>query len=295
MANSITLVSKYLPLLDEKFAIESRSAILDTTGDLIQSTADAKTVLIAKMALQGLANYSRDNGFADGTVTLEWESHQFRYDRGRSFNIDAMDNDESLGILFANVAGQFIRTQVAPEVDAIRFAEYATNAGLSKAETLTADTVVDALDDGIVAMEEKEAPAETAIAFMTPTVYAAVKKSGKFTRPLTPSENPNRNYGSFDDHMVVKVPQTRFYTAIDLTADGAGGYAKKSTASDINFMWVCPQSVVQITKHVAPRVFSPEVNQKADAYKIDYRIYHDAWVLENGKNGIYVSTNNAAG
>ena len=37
-----------------------------------------------------------------------------------------------------------------------------------------------------------------------------------------------------------------------------------------------------------PRIFSPEENQKADAWKFDYRIYHDAFVLPNKLSGVYL-------
>ena len=53
-------------------------------------------------------------------------------------------------------------------------------------------------------------------------------------------------------------------------------------------MIVHPSAVIQIVKHVIPRVFSPEVNQEADAWKLNYRIYHDAFVMANKVNGIYV-------
>ena len=85
---------------------------------------------------------------------------------------------------------------------------------------------------------------------------------------------------------IAKVPQTRFYTAVTL----GDGYAKAEDAKDINFMIVDRASVIQLIKHGKIRVFDPDTNQSADAYKVDYRIYHDAWVLENKKNGIYCHT-----
>ena len=53
---------------------------------------------------------------------------------------------------------------------------------------------------------------------------------------------------------------------------------------------MAPGAVVQLTKHAKMRVFDPDTNQSADAYKVDYRIYHDAWVLENKLPGIYCHT-----
>ena len=298
MANNIALVSQYLPLLDEKYAIESRSSVLETSNELVQETANAKTVLIAKIALQGLGDYSRANGFPEGAINLEWESKTFTFDRGRSFTIDTMDNQETLGILFARAAGEFLRLEVVPEIDAIRFAKYATGAGTKKSETLTSSTVVDAIDDAYLAVEEEEVNVDNTYLFMSPAVYRMIKASDKFERPLAPSENPNRNFGSYDNHPVIKVPKKRFYTKVTLydgkTNEGGvdqtvGGYVKASDGLDINFLIIDPSALIQITKHAILRVFDPNTNQSADAWKIDYRVYHDAWVLDNRNKGIYCS------
>lgn len=296
MANAIQAVTKYLPYLDEVYKYGSRSAILETNSNLVRETADAKTVLIGKTSMQGLGNYDKANGFLNGDVTLTWESHTFEYDRGRSFSIDDMDDLESLGMAFGTLASEFLRTQVIPEIDAVRFAKYCTNAGNKKTGTLDADTVVPAIEEAETTMKEAEVDLVNAILFMTPSVKGYIKDSKNFTRTLVPSENPNRNFGTYDEMMIVEVPQSRFYSAVTLkdgktSGQEAGGYVKtESTGKDINFMIVKPEAIVQITKHAKIRVFEPDVNQQADAYKIDYRIYHDGWVLENKKNGIYAHT-----
>ena len=93
---------------------------------------------------------------------------------------------------------------------------------------------------------------------------------------------------------IAKVPQSRFYTAVKTLSgkdgEAAGGFAKAEGAKDINFMIIDRASVIQLIKHGKIRVFDPDTNQSADAYKVDYRIYHDAWVLDNKKNGIYCHT-----
>ena len=294
MANAITTITKYLPLLDQVYAVASVSAILDTPNALVRETADAKTVLIAQTSMSGLGDYSRADGFVSGDLTLTWKPYTFEYDRGRTFQIDAMDDMETMGLAFGSLASEFVRTKVTPEIDAIRFAKYAEGAGSIKAATLTNATAVSAISDAEVEMEEKEVALNNCVLFMTPTVYGYVKDDTEhFQRTLVPSENPNRNFGSFDEMPIAKVPQSRFYTAVDLH-DGkvvaAGGYAKAEGAKDINFMIVDRASVIQLVKHGKIRVFDPDTNQSADAYKVDYRIYHDAWVLDNKKNGIYCHT-----
>lgn len=287
MANAITTITKYIPLLDQVYAVASCSAILDTPNALVRETADAKTVLIAQTSMSGLGDYSRADGFQTGDLSLTWKSYTFEHDRGRSFHIDAMDDAETMGLAFGSLASEFVRVKVTPEIDAVRFAKYATNAGETVAATLTNKTAVSALATAEVAMEEKEVTLENCVVFMTPTVYGYVKDdTDHFQRTLVPAENPNRNFGAFDGMPIVKVPQTRFYTAVTL----GDGFAKADGAKDINFMIIDRASVIQLIKHGKIRVFDPDTNQSADAYKVDYRIYHDAWVLDNKKNGIYCHT-----
>ena len=294
MANAITTITKYIPLLDQVYALASCSAVLDTPNALVRETADAKTVLIAETSMSGLGDYSRADGFVSGDLTLEWKPYTFEYDRGRTFQIDAMDDAETMGLAFGSLASEFMRIKVTPEIDAVRFAKYATNAGETVSAVLTNKTTVSAIATAEVAMEEKEVSLANCVLFMTPTVYGYVKDdTDHFQRTLTPSENPNRNFGSFDEMPIVKVPQTRFYTAVTLgdgKSNSAGGYAKAEGATDINFMIVDRASVIQLIKHGKIRVFDPDTNQSADAYKVDYRLYHDAWVLNNKKNGIYCHT-----
>lgn len=294
MANAITTIQKYLPLLDQVYAVASCSAILDTPNALVRETADAKTVLIAETSMSGLGDYSRADGFVSGDLTLEWKPYTFEYDRGRTFQIDAMDDAETMGLAFGSLASEFIRIKVTPEIDAVRFAKYAANAGTTVAAALTNETTVPAISTAEVALEEKEVTLANCVLFMTPTVYGYVKDdTDHFQRTLVPSENPNRNFGSFDEMPIVKVPQSRFYTAVTLNdgkTEAAGGYAKGAAAKDINFMIVDRAAVIQLIKHGKIRVFDPDTNQSADAYKVDYRVYHDAWVLNNKKNGIYCHT-----
>lgn len=294
MANAITLISKYLPLLDQVYAFASCSAILDTPNALVRETADAKTVLIAETSMSGLGDYSRAEGFVSGDLTLEWKAYTFEHDRGRTFQIDAMDDAETMGLAFGSLASEFIRIKVTPEIDAVRFAKYATNAGTTVAADLTNKTTVPAISAAEVVMEEKEVSLANCVLFVTPTCYGYVKDDTEhFQRTLVPSENPNRNFGSFDDMPIAKVPQKRFYTAVTLSdgkTNAAGGYAKAEGAKDINFMIIDRASVIQLIKHGKIRVFDPDTNQSADAYKVDYRVYHDAWVLNNKKDGIYCHT-----
>ena len=96
MPNSIALATKYEPILDEVYKAASRSAILDAANSDIKWIG-ADTVKLPKMSLDGLADYSRNSGFVAGSETLTWGTYQLTHDRGVSYTIDRMDDEETLG------------------------------------------------------------------------------------------------------------------------------------------------------------------------------------------------------
>lgn len=97
----------------------------------------AKTVLIPEMEVSGLGDYDRDNGFVKGTIAVSAQPHVLAMDRGRSFQLDREDNDETgIADLAGQVMGEFVRTQVVPEMDAYILSKLAAHA-VSKSQTVT--------------------------------------------------------------------------------------------------------------------------------------------------------------
>ena len=54
-------------------------------------------------------------------------------------------------------------------------------------------------------------------------------------------------------------------------------------------MVIAKEVPIAIQKCDKTRIFSPEVNQKARAWAMDYRKFHDIWVLDNKQKGIFVN------
>lgn len=286
MPNNITLFKKYIDLLDEVYKTSSKSSVLDGDASLVRAGANANEIVIPKMTLDGLADYDRNTGYVSGNVTLTNETVQFNYDRGRKFTVDAMDDEETAGIAFGKLSSEFIRTKVVPEMDALRFATYASANGVSTTTGATLSTGNDALDALVAAqntLDEDEVNGEGRILFITPTIYN-----------LITSVDSYKSKAVLDGFSaIVKVPQSRFYTAIELNdgtsvGEETGGYSKASGAKDINFMIVEKSAVLQYPKHTVDKIFRPEENQDADAWKFCYRAYGLADVYENKVAGIYV-------
>lgn len=287
MPNAIALAKQYVPILDEVYKLASLTADLDGNPDLVQQGANANELIIPKLSMQGLGDYSRNGGYVNGDVTMVNETVACNFDRGRMFTVDSMDNLETAGIAFGRLAAEFIRTKVVPELDAFRFAEYAGATGISKVDsgaTLSTGTgAVEAIRAGISKMDEDEVPYEGRILYITPTILGLIEDMD-----TTKSRAALNSFSK-----IVKVPQTRFYTAItqyDGSTSGqeAGGYAKGSSAKDINFMIIHPTATIQYQKHVTPKIISPEQNQTADAWKFGYRNVGIADLYENKLAGVYL-------
>ena len=285
MANSIALSKIYTNLLDEVYKNSALTAVLESDASLARAGANANEIVIPKLSMSGLADYKRNSGYVNGDVTLNWETVQFNYERGRMFQVDDMDNEETQNIAFGRLAGEFIRTKVVPELDAFRFATYAavTGAGAATGTLATGADVIAALRTATSAMDEAEVPMEDRHLFITPTLLGLVEDMD-----TTKSKEVLSRFAT-----ITKVPQTRFYSAIKLndgTSSGeeAGGYVKASGAVDLNFEIIHKPATLQFTKHAVPKIISPEQNQDADAWKYGYRNYGLCDTYENKAAGIYV-------
>jgi len=289
MSNSIALAKRYAPLLDEAYAEASLTALLDGDLSITREGANANEILVPKLALQGLATYSRSSGYVAGDATLTWETLAMGYERGRKFSIDSQDNEETIGIAFGKLAGEFIRTKVAPEIDAYRFSQLCKVSGAltTSGANLTSSDVIAAIDAALTAQKNAEVPSEGRIIYMSAAIYSAIKNSSAATRLVSAGEGLDRRFAMFDGMRVVVVPSGRFYTSVDLAASGAGGFSMTSGAKALNFMIVHPSAVCQFTKNALPKILSPEVNPDADAWVFAYRIYGIADGYPNKASGIY--------
>lgn len=293
MPNSIELFKKYVPLLDEVYKLSSLTSDLDGAPELARQGENVNELIIPKIDMSGLANYSRNGGYVDGDVTFTNETVKCNFDRGRKFTVDTLDNLETAMMAFGRLASEFIRTKVTPEIDAFRFATYASISGIGTtagAALSTGANVITALRDAVNAMDEAEVPSTERYLYITPTLLGLVRDLD-----TTKSKEVLDGFAK-----IVKVPQSRFYTAIkqlsgkvETVTSGsddqtAGGYKKADSAKNINFMIIHKPAVIQYQKHVAPKVFTPEQNQDSDGWIFGYRNVGISDAYENKVAGIYL-------
>ncbi|MGJ0961668.1 hypothetical protein ACR75P_08280 [Faecalicoccus pleomorphus] len=280
-------------MLDEVFKKASFTSVLNSDSATIRQGANANEFLVAKLSMDGLKDYERNSGYTRGDVKMEWETLKFNYDRGILFQVDSMDDEETVGLSFGRLGAEFQRTQVAPEADAFTLATLAQEEGISTKEEETAfatgEAVLDVLREAQNKMDEDEVPSEQRILFITPTLYR-----------LASSVVTYINKDVLDEFALIqKVPASRMWTKIDLVDDEAngtmkGGFKKAADAVAINFMIVHKPAVIKCDKHVASNIITPEANQSADAYMQKYRKYGTVDVYENKRAGIYLDKAKAA-
>ena len=290
MANSIELANKFLPVIDEIYKADAATTALDTqTMDF----GGVNEVKVLKVSTTGLGDYSRSTGYPKGDVTAGWKTMKLSEERGKEISIDRMDNEETLGMVFGSVTGNFMREWVIPELDAYRFAKYASTAGISSATAaaLTKDNIITAIDEATATMDGNEVPQEGRILYVNSDLKPALNAA--LSRQWGSDSEANTVLSGYNGMKIVYVPKTRFYTKITLNdGSSAWGYAKDGTdGKAINFMMIHPSAVVQTKKFSLPKIFTPDENQKMDAWLFQFRLYHDCFVYDNKKSGIYLHAN----
>lgn len=285
MASVIQYAKRYTPLLDEVYKASAKSGILDSS-DMVRAGANVNEIVIPKIDMDGLADYDRNKGYEPGDNSLVWETVTFNYERGRIFTVDNMDNEETINLAFGRLAGEFVRTKAAPELDAFRFAYLASETGIntSEANLTSGQQIIGALRDVATSMDEKEVPEDSRILFITPTLRGMIDDLDTYKSKAVMARFSQ----------IISVPQSRFYTKIKLndgktSGEETGGYVKAADAKDINFLAVHKGAVIQYTKHLAPKIITPAENQDADAWKFGYRIYGIIRTYENKRDAIFCS------
>lgn len=288
--NKIELAKEYLPVIDAIYQKES------LTAALLPANADIKfngvgEVSVFEVDMDGFGDYSRADGYPVGAVSSGWTAYKLEQDRGISLPVDALDNEESLRMVFKNLVPEFIRTKEIPELDAYRFAQLASTVGINGDHadiTVGTTDCPKLIDDAEQTLDDDEVPDTGRILYVSNKFYNGIKQ--KITRMLVNENNVQREIEVFNRMEVRKVPKKRFNTAITLKNGKGGefGFAPATGSYPINFMIIHPTAVRALVQHRVPKIVTPEENQKADGYDFMLRCYHDLFVLKNKVKGVYV-------
>ena len=278
--------------LDQQVVNESTTGWMEgNAGDVKYTGGDE--VKIPTITTQGMGDYSRDDGYVQGAVTLTYQTMKLTQDRGRKFQLDAMDVDETNFVVSAgSVMGEFQRANVIPEIDSYRYSKiFALAKAKSKATegyTPVKATILEKLLADIRAIRDIFLSADLIIT-MSPVVAGILDDALEGSRRMNMIDfnqgNISTRVKSIDGMPILEAPSSRLKT-IYKKNDGktvgqeAGGLVPDTSAKDINWI-ICPKKApIAVSKQDKVRIFIPEENQKANAWQIDYRRFHDLWIPE---------------
>lgn len=305
--NTLQYAQLFQQWLDEKMVANAVTGWMEANAGQVVYIGGS-TIQIPKLNMDGLANYDKDTGYVQGAITLQYEARNFTQDRGRKFQLDRVQSDDTQFMATAfNVMNQFQRTQVIPEIDAYRHAAIASqaitaDAGTgSNARTLTptTSTIVKEFQNDVAAIQDIVGEGVPLVATMSIPIANVLNNADNINRFLNVQEFNidgaiKTKVGFINDVPILRSPSTRMYTAITLndgttTGQTGGGYAKGSTAKNINWIISARTAPIAVSKADTVRIFDPMTNQKANAWAFDYRRYHDIWIPDNKMAAVFVN------
>ena len=305
MANTLEYAKIFQPALDKQVIQEATTGWMELNSNMVKYNG-GNEVKLPDIVMDGLGDYDRANGFAKGSVTLSWKTYGLTQDRGRTFSIDAMDVDETAFVATAGtVMGEFQRVQVVPEIDAYRYSKLATlaiGASQTRSVAITSTNVLAELLTDLANMEDAIGAKDVVITMspITANLLAQNKEAmAMLNKAMLAKGALSVEVQALNDNPIVKAPSKLLKTAFVFkdgvtTGQEEGGFAAHEDALDINWIIATKDAPIAISKTDKVRTFSPDVNQDADAWKIDYRKYHDLWVPASKLKSIYANTKPAA-
>jgi len=302
MANTIEWGIILQRTLDRHMIQNLTSGWMDSNAGQVQYTG-GKEIKVPIMQTQGLGDYGRNTtGYPVGNIDLRYQTFEMRMDRGREFNFDRHDVDESNYIVNAsNVLSVFQANHVVPEVDSYRYSTIAAGAiaeGYTRDYTPEVDTLLTELMKDINTIQDRTGATDLIVS-MNWLVYGILSRSKELSRNLDAASfqqgQVQMTVRGIDGVPIVPVPSARMKTAYvykDAVTSGQteGGFTPDASAKDINWI-ICPRtSPMAITKQDQVKIFEPNVNQTLDSWKTQYRRYHDLWMLENKLPAYMINT-----
>ena len=290
--NTLEAASMYSEELDRLFTQKSATGFFADNAFGARFVG-AKTVIVPDIDFQGLADYDRDTGFTRGAITVSNTSYTMQMDRARSLQIDREDLDETgIANLAGKILGEYVRTKVVPECDAYCLSKL-SGLAISRGNTITGDTEkpISALNQLIANVQKKVGFDSELVAFIDCGMYARIANSEELAKMITVSDfkqgDINLTVKSLNGVALIPVVSERMKTAYTFNSGAVGGFVPQDNAKT-TFMLVCAKDSAHLMKKTEKmRIFAPDQNPDADAFKFDYRIYYDVFVKKSGLDAIW--------
>lgn len=208
---AINLAAKYSKEIANAFTLRS---VVDGTTNKDYDFTGVKTLNVYTPVTQSLADYQRTGTSRYGTPTeLQDTMQELMLTRDRSFSItiDKGNNSEQMGAKEASrILSIEMNEQAIPEMDKYALGRFADYAGkiVSLDAAPTSENIAQKLSDGMVAMSNKNVPADGRFIFIGWSCFGALRLSNQFigVESLAKSALVKGAIGTFMGAQVVVVP-----------------------------------------------------------------------------------------
>lgn len=290
MGNVFEYANKYAKELDKMIVQESKTGFM-ADGKFKARFTGARTVNMPQIDFDGLGDYDRETGYSKGGTNFNYTAYTLTKERSKQLVIDAQDADESgMSSLAGKIVGEYTRTKVNPEIDAYVISKLYNIANTKGNVTdFDTNTAVESMLENINKAEAADGYTnEEMIAFVDPVMYAAIMTSEKLQHSITVSEfeqgEANFKVKKLNGCAIIPVAADRMRTQYDFNDTG---FKASSDAGYIRAV-VMPKSAASLVKKVDKvDIYTPDMVQDMDAYKINFRLYYDCFITENKKNLIF--------
>lgn len=290
--NSIENAIKYSEELDAMFSQKSVTGFF-ADNNFASKFVGAKTVIIPDVDFQGLADYDRKTGFSRGAINVSNTPYTMSMDRARSLQIDREDLDETgVASLAGKILGEYVKKKVVPECDAYVLSKLVGLAN-SRDNIIVggAQTPFATLCELITEVRNQVGFDEELVAFVHSNIYSMFQTSPEISRMLNVTQfkqgNVTNTVYSVNGVTLIPVVPERMKSSYMFVSTEDGGFMPDENARE-TYMIVCPKKGVHLVKKTEQlRVFTPEQNIDADAYRFDYRIYYDVFVKKSGLDAVW--------
>ena len=309
MANSINYAAVFNRILDEKFYILPRTMWMENTTPGIVWDG-GKEVKIPKLGMDGLGNM---NGYKapQGDLTLEWETKQLQWYRGRNFSIGRYDVDETnFALTVGNALKVFLNEKVIPEVDCLRIAALAQGGvsfGKITAQAtaeITTSNILGLILADIASVQDKIGENQQLYIQISTGLKSLLEQSAGITKYLNVKDFQIRNavltLNALNDQYLIGTPSGYMHSIFGLN-DGVtsgqtvGGVTFANLGANVNWIIAARPAVDAISRPHISKVIDPDTNQEGEFWKVMFSIYHGNWIMENKGDGILVNLNTTPG